>query len=251
MILSGRAIFWGTPLTQFIPWWTWAWETIAQGVLPVWNEMLGMGAPLIANYQSALFYPPTWLYFLLYSIGGISTMAWFQAVIVVLHLSWASFGMALLIRQLRLGILAQVIGGMAFGMSGYLVSRAGFLSINAAVAWLPWIILGVTRLIEEGIASIGDGATVEFGEKDKDLFTPEAISSIESHVTRSLRANFQLEFRCAGDHISSGIIVRSKDGRAIIDNSFSNRLKGLKAELRGEVAEILLQEQDTIENGRA
>jgi hypothetical protein len=148
IILSGRALFWGTPLTQFIPWWTWAWEAIFQGVLPVWNDMLGMGAPLIANYQSALFYPPTWLYFLTYSIGGVSAMAWFQAVMVVLHLAWASFGMAFLIRQLRLGTLAQVIGGMAFGLSGYLVSRAGFLSINAAVAWLPWIILGVTKLFE-------------------------------------------------------------------------------------------------------
>lgn len=75
-------------------------------------------------------------------------MAWFQTVIVVLHLVWASLGMALLIRQLRLGLLAQVIAGLAFGLSGYLVSRAGFLSINAAVAWMPWIILGVTKLVE-------------------------------------------------------------------------------------------------------
>lgn len=74
-------------------------------------------------------------------------MAWFQAVMVLLHLIWASLGMALLIRQLRLGLLAQVIAGLAFGLSGYLVSRAGFLSINAAVAWMPWIILGVTKLI--------------------------------------------------------------------------------------------------------
>jgi hypothetical protein len=147
IILSGRALFWGTPLTQFIPWWNFAWDEVTQGVLPLWNSMLGMGAPLVANYQSALFYPPTWLYYLLYSIGGVSSMAWFQAVMVVLHLIWASLGMALLIRQLRLGILAQVIAGLAFGLSGYLVSRAGFLSINAAVAWMPWIILGVTKLI--------------------------------------------------------------------------------------------------------
>jgi hypothetical protein len=148
-ILSGRALFWGTPLTQFIPWWTWAWEAIMHGVFPLWNNMLGMGAPLIANYQSALFYPPTWLYFVVYTVGGISAMAWFQAVMVVLHISWAAFGMALLIKQLKLGILAQIVGGMAFGLSGYLVARAGFLSINAAAAWLPWIILGVTKLIEE------------------------------------------------------------------------------------------------------
>lgn len=75
-------------------------------------------------------------------------MAWFQTVMVSLHLIWASLGMALLIRQMRLGVLAQVIAGLAFGLSGYLVSRAGFLSINAAVSWLPWIILGITKLLQ-------------------------------------------------------------------------------------------------------
>ncbi|UCF29253.1 MAG: hypothetical protein JSW42_06150, partial [Chloroflexota bacterium] len=139
IILSGKALFWGTPLTQFIPWWNFAWEAVFKGVVPVWNDLLGMGAPLIANYQSALFYPPTWLYLLMYSIGDISLMAWFQAVMVVINLVWASFGMAFLVRQLRLGRLAQVIGGLSFGLSGYLVARAGFLSINAAVAWMPWI----------------------------------------------------------------------------------------------------------------
>ncbi len=85
-------------------------------------------------------------------------MAWFQAVMVLLHIIWASFGMAFLIRQLRLGLLAQVIAGLAFSMSGYLVSRAGFLSINAAVSWLPWIILGVTRLVQEYTGTENDGS---------------------------------------------------------------------------------------------
>jgi vacuolar-type H+-ATPase subunit E/Vma4 len=100
----------------------------------------------------------------------------------------------------------------------------------------------ISKLIEEGIASIGGDAIVEFGEKDKGIFTPEAISSVESHVAGSLGAEAQLQFRCAGDNISAGVVVRSKDGRVIIDNSFSGRLKRLKEELRGKVSEMLLQE---------
>jgi hypothetical protein len=34
-------------------------------------------------------------------------------------------------------------------MSGYLVARAGFLSINAAVAWLPWVILGTHKILDK------------------------------------------------------------------------------------------------------
>jgi hypothetical protein len=107
-----------------------------------------MGAPLIANYQSALFYPPTWIYFILFHFGDVPVMAWGQAIMVVFHLSWAAFGMALLIRHLGVSKFGQIVGGLAFGLSGYLVSRAGFLSINSAVAWMPWIILGITKLVE-------------------------------------------------------------------------------------------------------
>ena len=147
--LTGRALYWGTPSTQFIPWWWQAWLTLRSGELPLWNPLVGMGAPLLANYQSALLYPPTWVYFALAALGGLPLMAWGQAVMVALHLAWAGWGMGLLIRRLGKRELAQTVGGLAFGLSGYLVARAHFLSINAAVAWLPWILLTAYDLIHE------------------------------------------------------------------------------------------------------
>lgn len=147
--LTGKAIFWGTPLLQFVPWRIWAWETLQQGNLPLWNPLLGMGAPLIANYQSALFYPPNWLYFLAAAIGGVSALVWIQSLIIVLHLILAAIGMAGFARWLGIDELGQTISGLAFGLSGYLVTRAGFLSVNAASAWLPWVMLGVGRLYEQ------------------------------------------------------------------------------------------------------
>lgn len=146
--LRGQALFWGTPLLQFIPWWDYAWEMISAGHLPLWNPYSGMGAPLLANYQSALFYPPTWPYYLLGIFGGAEGMAWWQALSVAAHLSWSGLGMALLARRLGLGGLAQAVAGLSYGLSGYLVSRAGFLSINAAAAWLPWVLLSLTMVLE-------------------------------------------------------------------------------------------------------
>ncbi len=144
ILLGGQALFWGTPALQFIPWWSWAWETLLSGHLPLWNPLVGMGAPLVANYQSALFYPPYWNLFLLYGIGGAPLMAWGQTLLVMLHLLAAGIGMARLAQRLGLGTLAQTVAGLSFGLSGYLVSRAGFFSINAALAWLPWILWAVT-----------------------------------------------------------------------------------------------------------
>jgi len=140
-IFSGKALFWGTPSLQFIPWWDFAWETLMNGHLPLWNPMVGMGAPLAANYQSALFYPPYWIHFGLYAIGGLKLMAWGITIVVVIHLAWAGIGMAKLMQELGINKLGQTVAGLAFSLSGYLISRAGFLSINATVVWLPWIML--------------------------------------------------------------------------------------------------------------
>lgn len=157
VFLTGRALFWGTPALQFIPWRAWTWEILLSGHLPLWTPLLGMGVPLLANYQSGFFYPPNWAYFFLAALGGVQAMAWGQALLVALHLAWAGWGMVRLSRRLGVGELGQTIGGLAFGLSGYLVARAGFLSINAAVAWLPWILLGVEELVAETRAGVGGG----------------------------------------------------------------------------------------------
>jgi hypothetical protein len=165
VIFTGKALFWGTPALQFVPWRQFAWEALQSGNLPLWNPLSGMGAPLYANYQSALAYPPTWFLFLLSWLGGIEWSAWGQAVLVVLHWVIAAFGMARLANGLGLGRLAQVLSGLAYGLGGYLVSRAGFLSINAALAWLPWIFYYVAQLASPALrGDAGWGkALVKFG----------------------------------------------------------------------------------------
>ncbi len=140
MLIRGRALFWGTPILQFVPWRTYAFDVIQRGHLPLWDPLLGMGAPLFANYQIALLYPPN---ILLYLVGPI----WGQGLLVALHLIWAGLGMYFLARRLGLGVLSRAIAGMGFSLSGYLVARSGFLSINAAAAWLPWAVLAVDRLV--------------------------------------------------------------------------------------------------------
>ncbi|MCZ7542814.1 MAG: hypothetical protein M5R40_04420 [Anaerolineae bacterium] len=58
-LFMGEALFWGLPATQFVPWRDFAFAELAAGRLPLWNPYLGGGAPLLANYQTAFFYPPT------------------------------------------------------------------------------------------------------------------------------------------------------------------------------------------------
>ena len=169
--ITGRALFWGTPILQFIPWWYAAWQNIRAGIVPLWNPLLGMGAPLIANYQSGLFYPPNWSYFVLAEIGGAALMAWGQAILVAAHLAWAGVGMSLLLRRLGVNRLAQAIGGLSFGLSSYLVARSGFLSITAAASWIPWIILGIVEL--DGVRDKG------IGDKGKAAITLSLVLAMQ------------------------------------------------------------------------
>jgi hypothetical protein len=100
-----------------------------------------MGAPLFANYQSALVYPPN---LILYLVGPV----WGHGLLAALHLIWAGLGMYFLARRLGVSPLARAVAGMTFSLSGYLVARSSFLSINAAAAWMPWIILAADRLVQ-------------------------------------------------------------------------------------------------------
>jgi hypothetical protein len=145
-LFGGQAIYYGTVSLQFHPWRVYALETLRAGALPLWNPLNGLGAPLLANYQSAFLYPPNWLIFLFGLAGGGQAMAWAQVALVAAHLIWAGWGMARLVRALGYGELPQAVGGLAFGLSGYLVARSHFPSINAAVAWLPWVMAGVWKL---------------------------------------------------------------------------------------------------------
>lgn len=148
VLFTGKALFWGTPALQFHPWRVHALQMLLAGELPLWNPLVGMGAPLLANYQSALLYPPTWSLLLIGAVFGDIAMAWAQGLLVVLHWMLAGWGMTRLVQELGLGTLAQTVGGLAFALSGYVVARAGFLSINAAVAWLPWILWMAYRIVQ-------------------------------------------------------------------------------------------------------
>ncbi|MDH5607245.1 MAG: hypothetical protein OEY93_10180, partial [Anaerolineae bacterium] len=113
VLVPGKAMFWGTPMLQFVPWWTQASRILAQGQLPLWNPLVGMGAPLLANYQSALLYPPTWTYLLLGFTGGAPAIARGLGFVAAVHFGWGGWGMAKLIRRLGWGQLAQTVSGLA------------------------------------------------------------------------------------------------------------------------------------------
>ena len=64
-LFGGKTLYWGTALLQFWPWRRFAVQELLAGRLPLWNPYAGSGVPLLADHQSAIFYPLNVLYLFL------------------------------------------------------------------------------------------------------------------------------------------------------------------------------------------
>ncbi len=155
-LATGQVLYWGTSVLQFVPWHAFAAQSVLAGAAPLWNPLVGMGAPLLANYQSGLLYPPNWSMLL---VEPAIAQTW----LTMLHLIVAGAGMVLLCRRLGIGAIGQSVAGLGFALSGYLVARSSFQSINNSVAWLPWLLWAAEGLLGRlaagrGMAPVGRSA---------------------------------------------------------------------------------------------
>jgi hypothetical protein len=116
-------------------------DITAQGRLPLWNPYAFSGIPLLGDGQTAIFYPPNWLFWLLPPAHALT-------VVVLLQFSLAGAGMFAYVRSLRLSRLAAFVAALAFMFNGFLVARVVHLSIMAGAALIPALFWGFERLLQ-------------------------------------------------------------------------------------------------------
>ncbi len=140
LILGGRVLYWGTPLLQFYPWRRVAVEMARAGAVPLWNHYLGNGAPLVANLQSAVFYPLN----LIYLLVPVERAMGYS---VVMHVALAGLFTYLYARSIGLSRFASLVAAVSYMFSGFLISRLGFLSMANGAPWLPLCFFLAERLV--------------------------------------------------------------------------------------------------------
>lgn len=119
----------------FYPYKAYASEALRQGRLPLWNPYLFMGAPLLANSQVGLFYPPNWLFLWL---DAPKQVAWS----IGLHIALAGVFMFAFARQsLRLSWGSALVAAILFAFGGYLGAQVEHINQLNAAAWLPLLFL--------------------------------------------------------------------------------------------------------------
>ncbi|PKO18385.1 MAG: hypothetical protein CVU39_02810 [Chloroflexi bacterium HGW-Chloroflexi-10] len=148
-IISGNYLYWGTISLQFVPWLRTAVESIVQGTIPLWNNANGFGAPLMANYQSAIFYPINWVLIPLHLIDSVYGIPLGISLLVPLHLVIGAWGMAKFMKGIGRKADSQVLAGLIWGLGGFILGRINFPSMVYAYSWLPWVFCFISQSTAE------------------------------------------------------------------------------------------------------
>lgn len=120
---------------QFYGWRDLVFRAWGSGQLPLWNPYQLCGSPLLANSQSAGFYPLHILMGVLHVPTGaaISLLAWF-------HLAWAGFGVRYLALRCGAQETGASLGGVFFALSAFTLGWLPLASVLTTVAWIPWVL---------------------------------------------------------------------------------------------------------------
>ena len=104
---------------------------LRQGSLPLYNSLEATGEPLMADPQSALMYPPTWMFAVL-----DAKLAY--ALSVFLGFCLAGAGTYLYLRRIGLVRPAAMFGAVGFMFCGFLVGHRVHLGMIHTACWVPW-----------------------------------------------------------------------------------------------------------------
>ena len=133
MIFSQKIPFFRDLVTYFYPIKFSVAEAFKAGSLPMWDQHMATGFPIMAEFQSAVFYPPSIAFYLL---------PFFTAVrfIFVFHYAIAAIGSYILFRSWKSPVYVALIGAVLFAFGGTMVSLTNLLNHFQSAVWLPWII---------------------------------------------------------------------------------------------------------------
>lgn len=130
------------PVRQQYPWRNLSIALEKKFQLPLWNPYSFGGAPLLANFQSAAFYPLNVLFF----IFPFAT-AW--SILVFLEPLLGGIFLFLYLRNLRLHPIASLLGAIAFTFSGFSVAWLEWNTVLHTVIWLPLVLLAKDKLLQK------------------------------------------------------------------------------------------------------
>jgi len=128
------------------PYFRFAAAALRSGEIPFWNPYSQIGAPFVADIQSAVLYPVNAVILLLTGAPGYRVLTG----LVLFHFWLAGALTYWAARRLGLPRGAALVSGVAFSLSDYFVIHTGNLNTIAVGAWIPGILLASLRILQGG-----------------------------------------------------------------------------------------------------
>lgn len=113
-------------------------DQLLGGNLPFWNPSIFNGTPLLANFQSAFFYPLTLLYFVLPKVD-----AWSLSVVAQPFL--AMVFTFLLLKALGLSKISSSLGAIVYSFAGFNIIWLGYNAHGHTAALVPLVLLATYK----------------------------------------------------------------------------------------------------------
>lgn len=127
-------------ITEIYPWRYFSIRQLKLGNIPFWNPYNFSGNQQFANFQTAVFYPFNFLYFVL-----PFNAAW--TIIIMLSTFLAAVFMFLFLRySLKLSEFSAFLGGIAFAFSSYMTVWVEYGNIGHTMLWLPLALFFTKKL---------------------------------------------------------------------------------------------------------
>jgi hypothetical protein len=123
-------------------------QSFARAELPLWDPYTYCGMPFYANLTAQVFYPPALTAILLSNwTGGAHLLYWLELQLAA-HVLIAGAFTYWLLRRLKVGQAAAMVGATVYQLGAYTASQAEHLGAIDAAAWLPLAWLCVIVLDE-------------------------------------------------------------------------------------------------------
>lgn len=114
---------------------------LLSGKWPLWNPYIFSGTPLLANFQTSIFYPFNFFYFFLPFLD-----AW--TVIIFIQPFLAGLFMYLFLRAIKVSRLGSVFSASSFTLMPFLIVWLEHGIFNHTLVWLPLILYAIEKFLE-------------------------------------------------------------------------------------------------------
>lgn len=129
-------------LRQLYPWKTFAIDSFKNSSFPLWNPYNFSGSPLLANFQSAVFYPFNFAYLLLPQIWAWNSLVILQPFLALLFTFFYA-------RKIGISKIGSFFASFTLAFSSFMTVWLEYNTIGHVILWLPLVLLSLEKLSEK------------------------------------------------------------------------------------------------------